>query len=548
MSDINLGPYGNPPDEATQPPAPQRLRLPRTAAFLTFLNEIFSTWISTFVGICFANLCFVLAIVILWKYHKKTPPTNLPLDLQVTDMTSHLLTVAMSLHAWALAGTIGQWKYVVLAKEKIKLSTFFTIHGATIATVCAYISRYTASHMVGIKPTSMSIGSVVVAVGVSVPATWFTSGYFQVALKAGFWENQPLIASLTCPTGNCTYDPYDSPGFCARCDDVTSSVELVGCDDVLSQLALAPRNSIECKVYLDGEFVDAFHVTSSSSNNQAQTITLPEKISTQIWYLDTNIQGSAHPIDTQPTELMAFLEIVLNVDDFTTATTKNITLKKAEKCIISPCSRSNDQRYCWKPKPGRSVDNIEETHNNSREISLCPEGCQIYNLDYEFDIFRFKQNVNFTKTDNATAWTRETPNTSPYTDEYRTIELGLKDLVNNIASSLTKSFIKHSNSTVAGKAWSERFYIVVAWPWLALPTVPVVLGTVFGIYTIWESIRLGLPAWKASVEAIFYLKVGSSVFRNEDRIPNTLSEVNELSHELEAQLLPDSQTQTWRLQ
>lgn len=79
-----------------------------------------------------------------------------------------------------------------------------------------------------------------------------SSGEGLDALDRGIWTKAPDISPF-CPSGNCTWPVSRSMGVCARCEDVTTSAGLTGCDGVPFNIssfdALPP---VPCTINLPG--------------------------------------------------------------------------------------------------------------------------------------------------------------------------------------------------------------------------------------------------------------------------------------------------------
>jgi hypothetical protein len=59
-----------------------------------------------------------------------------------------------------------------------------------------------------------------------VPAL-FNNTNFQTIINTGVWsELSTLEQNVTCPSGNCNWEPFESVGMCSECEDVTSRISL----------------------------------------------------------------------------------------------------------------------------------------------------------------------------------------------------------------------------------------------------------------------------------------------------------------------------------
>jgi hypothetical protein len=53
----------------------------------------------------------------------------------------------------------------------------------------------------------------------------------QAAINAGIFSPGSTRVSATCPTGNCTFSPYKTMGYCTSCEDVTSELKIIRIND-----------------------------------------------------------------------------------------------------------------------------------------------------------------------------------------------------------------------------------------------------------------------------------------------------------------------------
>ena len=68
------------------------------------------------------------------------------------------------------------------------------------------------------------------------------------ALNVGIWAEDFGITP-SCPSGNCTWPEFQSMGYCAKCEDVTSAASLVGCNRVPVNISLTDElNPILCNI------------------------------------------------------------------------------------------------------------------------------------------------------------------------------------------------------------------------------------------------------------------------------------------------------------
>ena len=89
---------------------------------------------------------------------------------------------------------------------------------------------------------------------------------------------------------------------------------------------------------------------------------------------------------------------------------------------------------------------------------------------------------------------------------------GLVGIFSNVVSSLTYNYLQNSNSfqqfpiirPVMGTVQTEIPYVLVRWPWIALPVTLNVIGAGSFLTTAVYTHKLGLQLWKSSAMALVY--------------------------------------------
>ena len=96
----------------------------------------------------------------------------------------------------------------------------------------------------------------------------------------------------------------------------------------------------------------------------------------------------------------------------------------------------------------------------------------------------------------------DTENYDPALD--RIESTGFEGPMDNMAASLNKLGLTHSSHKISGTVHTSEVFVSVQWPWISLPALLVVIGTVFSLATMYVSQRSQLPLWKSSALAPFY--------------------------------------------
>ena len=76
--------------------------------------------------------------------------------------------------------------------------------------------------------------------------------------------------------------------------------------------------------------------------------------------------------------------------------------------------------------------------------------------------------------------------------------------MNNIATAMTNYFRDSSNETVVGQAGQTELFVHVTWVWITLPAFLVLAGTLFLMLAMFETKRLGASIWKTSELALLF--------------------------------------------
>lgn len=116
----------------------------------------------------------------------------------------------------------------------------------------------------------------------------------------------------------------------------------------------------------------------------------------------------------------------------------------------------------------------------------------------------------------------------------KTIENGLDHTMGKIASSLTRSAMKHSNTQVNGTISSAKVYVSVNWAWITLPAALQALGVTFLVLTILTNRRRRLQLWKTSLLAVLFH--GLDGWRSVDDRHATVSQMEWDAQGLEVEL------------
>lgn len=91
--------------------------------------------------------------------------------------------------------------------------------------------------------------------------------YWSIALAAQWADNASQIPTPACPTGNCTWPPFESVGLCRKCENITASTKLE-CDPIsLNTSAEYLHKTQSCSVIPPQGQSNSVTITYSSTHN-----------------------------------------------------------------------------------------------------------------------------------------------------------------------------------------------------------------------------------------------------------------------------------------
>ncbi|KAI9898035.1 hypothetical protein N3K66_006395 [Trichothecium roseum] len=242
---------------------------------IKFRQWAFEIWSLVGVLATFAALCAMLAAfdgraVFEWK------------SITLNTIVSTLAVVMKALLLFTTAECIGQWKWILFCGgqrtlmdfERIDLAsrgplgsfylawrknTPFILRLGTIVTVLTIAVDPFSQQLVQLSQTVRYVSSAHGKEATTLRAQNYTRGYVENtsnapskvpgsgpdqvtmaafvdpsmhgAILSGLSQSSSLVEqqmTVTCPTGNCTFDAFSTLGVCNRCTDVTSRLEQVG--------------------------------------------------------------------------------------------------------------------------------------------------------------------------------------------------------------------------------------------------------------------------------------------------------------------------------
>lgn len=234
----------------------------------------------------FSVACFVAIFGVLLGYNQKAMP-SFPKGLTLNTIVSILATGAKSSLLCVVGTSIGQLKWIwfqgekkhplydlqsfddasrgpwgsvmVLLRSSHKRGSFVLILGAVITVLSLAFDPF-IQQVLQFPVRQVSDGSGTAEVEQAVlpfdirSPNGFPASYVS-AIQAGMFSYY-FNLNPTCSSGNCTWPPFQSAGWCSRCENVTSAATLVGCDIDTFNTSSHEAQEVFCIItLLDGTWV-----------------------------------------------------------------------------------------------------------------------------------------------------------------------------------------------------------------------------------------------------------------------------------------------------
>lgn len=236
------------------------------------LSPYTNPWFWEAVSAIFSLLCLTAIFVILAVYNN-SPSPRLPHGVTLNAIVSILATGSKASLIFVTSESIGQLKWIWFRTKRtlVDMQTFdnasrgpwgclillYRHKGCSLVSLGAIITilalafdpfmQQLFSYPVRQVASSAHIASVQQGHATSIPGD-INHGEGLQALNAGIWEEDFGITP-SCPSGNCTWPEFQSMGYCAKCEDVTSTASLIGCNHVPVNTSLTDElNPILCNI------------------------------------------------------------------------------------------------------------------------------------------------------------------------------------------------------------------------------------------------------------------------------------------------------------
>ncbi|KAL2836887.1 hypothetical protein BJY01DRAFT_251766 [Aspergillus pseudoustus] len=582
--------------EPPKPPEPKR-------GFKDWTGQLLNTWLYEILAMIFSLLCFIAIACVLMVFDEKTQP-SFAYGFTLNAVVSILATASKSSLLYVIGECIGQLKWIWFYEEEerkkldgmqlfdgasrgplgslflvfdhkgrslVSLGALLTVLALAFDPFMQQILTYPTREVAAVRVTEGGAQSSDTATAKQaftfVPALFNTN--FQTIINTGVWsELSGLEPNVTCPSGNCDWEPFESVGMCSECEDVTSIISLeclrsftvntstswYDDDPTCSITSPSPEGN---RLYFD--------VTVQPGGSSRDPYThyeheFPEHIVWSPTRLHSGSQNTTYAGLLKPQSVIVHAELGLTDDINGTRgfspledLVETYHVKRATQCALALCSRTYNisvtngtariavsahpdygelyldpdlyldleppyrSGWCWKPtEDGSSSSSWENTgmsnisygiRANESAFAFCP--ADGYNLEpYLGGVALAKYTIM-----NATnaSWTRDESTGYEEVAEQpinqnvlKIISSGIEPVISNVVASFTRAGLVASNHTVVGTVYSTQVYVSVHWVWLALPAALVVFSALFLTLTIVLNRQQRLKLWKSSVLAVLF--------------------------------------------
>ena len=367
------------------------------------------------------------------------------------------------------------------------------------------------------------------------------------ALYAGAFGN-PLSSSVSCPTGNCTWDrPYTSLALCNKCQNISDQVL-----SITSPVNVSDSNTdrIKCRLPNGLELYDQKDYEDSSQNYGGSAV--------------ENFVASTSHWPTVP------FGPPLNMINFTA-----LSAKQAYVCSVFLCVNQYDISVTngivtetvvqtWDSSYLNLNSTSEFTYQGQHMSSLVlPHDEDDYKMDSNpvFSIGSFTYSVlqDFLSATFSGDIIQYAPIISPILEvlaDYGTFKdsdapdsvdlSNIPGIMANITQSISAALrqTEHMNTTI-GSAYRSDTYIQVVWYWLIFPGVLLMITVVFLAITIGQSKNDGIATWKSSPLPLLFHGLSSQHLTQVEGVLQ-LSEMDARAKELKVKFVHNT-TEGWKL-
>ncbi|OJJ34564.1 hypothetical protein ASPWEDRAFT_42551 [Aspergillus wentii DTO 134E9] len=404
---------------------------------------------------------------------------------------------------------------------------------------------------------------------------------FRDSVDSGIW-GKDFNVNPTCPSGNCTWAPFTSIGYCSRCEDITSQPKSISCPNVTMDHNMTGIQKTMCNItILDGPWIQT-PIQVKPLGDGALVMEIPEDV---IWQAD--IWGRPlssgqdwtrkYPYKNEMTSLAhARLNVTTNKKRPQKHPECALEILNVTRCILSLCTREynisvsegipsmnisqpnwgkiftynhtpggswyQNETVCWQPGQGATV-NVTQlpggntwdriSFANAREFAVCPN--TLYYNEIGGGLKGYSTQDWFVRGKSDTEWTFLSSADASTDNIDKILRMGLGTVTKNVAASMTKYVLENNSTDVAGTVAVSESYVAVDWRWLTLPLLLLLCSIALLISTIWINMKRKLGIWKSSILPMLYHGLEDGMVPDSDDLA-TVSGMNQAAGKVDARL------------
>ena len=521
--------YDNDIVRPAKQPNPQRL----------WKHLTLDTWSGETFLMSFSFLSFLAIVIVLAVYDQKPSP-SLKWGLKLNTIISILAIASKSSLMFVVSETIGQLKWIWFRTGKRRLKSLQTFDEASRGPLGSFSVLFTRP---GRKSRLVTLGAAITVLALAFEAFIqqimsypirqvgkdssqasakrntilfdYLLDYEQdlmSAIHVGMWTSN-FDLNPSCPSGNCTWPPFLSIGWCSQCEDITSQATLANCTDMPNDTDPAEPYEYPCNVTVpQGDWSASPIKIEKTPYPGSAYIQIPQDI---VWEVGRKMHGVFAGV-TDPMFVIAYAQLTSPPDE-TSHPTKDLKVKEATQCAMSPCTRTYSvsvsdgapDTHLSPPDWGTMnyVDKCTDEicwHAEHRSESTNTTSVISPFFDPALDDLLGSTSLSmvYNLSGSGPDWSLTG---GGFEDVLRRLNtFGLETVMRNIAASLTKCLLEKSNETVDGTMSVSEVYVSVEWEWITLPAIVLLSTMTLFILTILGNKKHGLDLWKSAILPVLY--------------------------------------------
>ncbi|MCJ1433043.1 hypothetical protein MMC27_002402 [Xylographa pallens] len=546
-----------------------------------FLRCIKDQWILEWVAL-WTSLVAMIGMFVLLHIYNGYPSSTKLYGLHINSWISGLNTVSKAAMIYPIAGAMGQCKWIWFLNSralnelgkfdsasqdpKEALSFLWRYNAMSVASLGALVTILTlgmdffVQNAVNLEVLQSYAGEASTTRVQNYNATITSSPAMMAnqiaplldvqiiwALYAGAFGD-PLQSSVSCPTGNCTWDrPYTSLALCNKCQNISHQIQIVNTPVNISG---SNNDTIKCRLPNGLELYELREYEDSSQYSGGSAV-------------EEFVASTSH----SPTVPFG---PPLNMINFTA-----LSVNQAYECSVFLCVNQYDiavTNGIVTETVVQTWDSSYLTLNSTSEFTYQGQSMSTLVLPHDEDDYSMDSNPVFSIGSNTYSVLQDflsssfsgdiiqyAPITSPILEalaDYGTFKdpdapdsvdlSNLPGIMANITQSISAALrqAEHMNTTI-GSAYRSGTYIQVIWYWLIFPGVLLMITLVFLAITIGQTKAHDIMTWKSSpLPLLFHGLSSRCLTQGEDVLQ--LSEMDTQAKDMKVKLVKTDK-EGWKL-